>query len=131
MPRRSKADHDLHVVKLGLPEHRRPQPPPDLEPECVEIWRSTVTPMRADHFSPAMFPLLTLYCRCVVASRKLWAERGRRTIDDRDYPRFVRMCDAQDREVLALARSLRLTPKSRRDPIDSRWSQSRPKPWED
>jgi hypothetical protein len=133
MPRRSKADHDLHVVSLGLPERRKVEPPPEIiaEPELLEVWKQTVEPMRPDHFNEAMFPLLVNYCRSVAASRMLWAERRRRSINDRDYGRLVRMCDTQDREVLALARSLRLTPRSRRDPIDARWSQSRPKPWED
>jgi phage terminase small subunit len=131
MPRRSKADHDLHVVELGLPELHKPEPPADMEPEVAEIWRSTVTAMRPGHFHGAVHHLLTLYCRCVVASRNLWAERGRRSIDDKNYGHLVRMCDTQDREVLALARSLKITPKSRRDPVDMKWSQNRPRPWED
>ena len=127
MPRRSAADRDLTVVPL--PQYQPPAPPAELEPEAAEVWRSTVSSMRPDHFHRAMYPLLTLYCRSVVVGELLAAELRRRTVEERDFGRFARMCNRQDAATLALARSLRITPKSRRDPVDRRW-EDRKRPWE-
>jgi hypothetical protein len=127
MPRRSQADRDLVVVPL--PQFQKPSPPDDLEPDVAAVWRATVAAMRADHFHGGMHALLKIYCRSVVASERLAAERGRRTIDDPDFARFSRLCNEQDKATLALARSLRLTPKSRRDPVDPH-PEWRRKPWE-
>jgi hypothetical protein len=126
MPRRSP--NDLNLVPL--PQYQRPEPPEDLEPAAAEVWRATVSSMRPDHFHPGMFPLLRCYCRAVVAGEMLAAERGRRTVDDPDFARLTRLCNEQGKATLALARSLRLTPKSRRDPIDAR-PEWRRRPWED
>ena len=128
MPRRSAADRDFSTV-VPLPQYQRPEPPADLEPAVAEVWRSTVSSMRPDHFHRAMYPLLTLYCRSVVVGELLAAELRRRTVEERDFGRFARMCNRQDAATLALARSLRITPKSRRDPVDRRW-EDRKRPWE-
>src|SRR5262245_45860440 len=79
MPRRSPND----LVVVPLPQFQKPEPPADLEPEVAQVWRETVQPLKADHFHDGMHPLLICYCRSVVASRNLWAERGRRSIGDR------------------------------------------------
>ena len=127
MPRRSKAEHDLGVVPL--PQYQRPKPPADLEPAVAAVWRATVSSMRPDWFHAAMFPLLTCYCRSVVAGNMLAGELRRRAVDDPDFDRFMKLCNQQDKVVVTLARSLRITPKSRRDPVDARW-QDRRRPWE-
>jgi hypothetical protein len=126
MPRHSAADT---VVPLELKQYQRPEPPSGLQPAVAEIWRQTVSSMRPDWFHRATWPLLTAYCRSVVAGQLLAGELRRRTVDDPSYARFLKLCNEQDRQTAALARSLRLTPKSRRDPVDSRW-QDRKKPWE-
>jgi hypothetical protein len=127
MPRRSKAEADFAVVPL--PQYQKPDPPPDLEPEVATVWRSTVSAMRPDHFHAGMFPVLKCYCRSVVVSERLAAQRARLSVDDRRYARLASLCNQQDKATLALARSLRLTPKSRRDPVDPR-PEWRRKPWE-
>ena len=55
MPRRSQADYDL-PTGVPLPQYQRPEPPADLEPAVAEVWRSTVSSMRPDHFRRAMYP---------------------------------------------------------------------------
>jgi hypothetical protein len=127
MPRRSKIERDFGVVPL--PQYQRPEPPPDLEPAVAAVWRQTVLSMRPDWFPSATWPLLIAYCRSVAAGQMLAARLRDLTIDDPAYGRFLDLCNKQDRQTAALARSLRITPKSRRDPVDSRW-QDRRRPWE-
>jgi hypothetical protein len=130
MPRRSKGEADLNVVQLGLPQYTRPDPPPDLEPPAAETWRTTVAAMRPDHFHGGTHHLLKLYCRSAMAGEMIAAGLQRKSVDDPGYRRLLNLANAQSKTTLALARSLRLTPKSRRDPVDTRW-QDRRKPWED
>jgi len=129
MPRRSKAELD-HLNVVPLPQYQRPEPPADLEPDVAAVWTATTSSLRPDHFHAAVFPLLICYCRAVVMSARLHAERGCLSVEDRRFARLANLCNQQDRTVLSLARSLRLTPRSRRDPVDTRW-QDRRKPWED
>jgi hypothetical protein len=132
MPRRPKADADLRVVPLQA--YTRPDPPADLEPELAAVWRLTTSTMRPEWFHAATFPLLRNYCRSVVVGEKLAALLSEKMASgplkvDEELDHLLKLVDAQSRQTTALARSLRVTPRSRRDPVDTRW-QDRKRPWE-
>ena len=129
MPRKSKADHDLHVVELGLPQYRRAAPPATLSAEESAVWQRTVAACRVDQFPACTHPILVAYCRHSVASERIGRMLSKTAADDPNFKRLARLFDLESRALIACARSLRITPRSRRDPID-RHPEWRRKPWE-
>jgi len=133
VPRRSKADLDSPRV-VPLAQYTPPEPPADLDPPVAAVWRSTVASMRADWLHAAMFPLMRCYCRSVVLVERFAGELRQRFDGDckidAELESLLARHDAETRRMMALARSLRLTPKSRRDPVDRRWEDRR-RPSED
>jgi hypothetical protein len=106
MSRKSRAD--LAVIPFALIE--RPAPPADLLPAEAALWKVTVKAMRPRHFTPETHPLL----RCYVHTTSMcehFAARLREAPDDR---KLLSVYDQTSRNLIAIARALRLTPRSNR-----------------
>jgi len=113
-----------------LPQYRRPDPPKRLSTDEAEIWRSTVGACRPDQFPACTFPVLTAYCRHAVAAERIGRKHSETAPEHPDFRRLARLFDLESRSLIACARSLRITPRSRRDPVD-RHPEWRRRPWED
>src|SRR5262245_229365 len=113
--RRSVAS--LSVV-TPLPSERRPRPPAELTEEERNIWNETVGSLAADWFGSESLYVLASYCRHVIRSRWL-AEKINAGIAEIGDPgmleRLFSMSEREDKIVLSLARSLRLTVQAKYD----------------
>jgi len=118
----------------GIINPQRPEPPPELDAAEAAIWRSTVTAMRPDWFTPETHPVLRAYCCLAVVSDRL-ADEARRAMsaDDKEFSRAVKRFMSATKQLVVTAAKLRITPLSRmrsgrgeaRDPFGGR-----PRPWE-
>jgi hypothetical protein len=112
----------------------RPDPLPELTPEQADVWRSVVESMPGDWFAPETLPLLSQYCRHVVASRRVAqlverAEAG----DDLDievYERVLRMQQKESREISLLAARMRISQHMSKTYAEARKIPRIRKPWE-
>jgi phage terminase small subunit len=128
MPRKSAAS--LTVVPV---EFQRPDPPDYLDAAEAAVWRQTVNGMRPDWYSPVTDVLLEGYCSEAVLAKLLAQELRGLPVTDKRFATLTRLHMAVAKSAMALARTLRLTPRSNRrvDPRDSRDpSAAFKKPWE-
>jgi phage terminase small subunit len=110
MPRRSAADAAFSTTTT-----QRLKPPPDLTGAPRELFLSLVLSLPAHHFTPSDLPLLTAYVRAVVMEQSASAKLSDNPVDDDTPSPWLRVWQANIRAVTPLARSLRLTPLSRRE----------------
>ena len=111
----------------------RPEPPVQLTEEQVEIWRSIVNANSADWFRPETQPLLTQYCRMVVALDRIElviAEHEERGCDADTLSKLEGIRDKRSRNLQALARAMRMTQQSTYSAKKSKPALTLPKPWE-
>ncbi len=134
MPRPSKQEMALREERLARTP--RVEPPPEMSDEEMEVWHSVVSVEPADWFSPSTTPLLTQYCRHVVAAKRIAQlveiVSGGKEIDSMEY---IKLLDAQRKEsasIMALATKMRLSQQSTKN---HRGNGKRPisisKPWDD
>ena len=96
---------------------RRQVAPIDLTVEEVEVWDRIVENMPADWFSPPTVPLLSQYCRHVVACRRV-GELIKRRLENEDdfevgeYDLLLRMQARESQTIKALAASMRIAQQS-------------------
>jgi hypothetical protein len=116
MPRRSAAS--MHFP--GVVRTERLSPPADLSPDERDIFVNVVSTNPADHFRPSDALLLSAYARAIMRER-VAAEhlaQGVVSIDNKPSA-WVAVQGQALKQVLSLARMLRLSPLARR-PSQSR-----------
>lgn len=125
--RRSSAELTV-ISSQGIEAMRRPDPPAELSDEQAEEWRSIVNSLPADWFLRGGLPTLSQYCREIVAGRRVAQLIKRHESGDelsvREYCALLRQQNNQSNIIQALARSMRLTPRS----IRGEWQVKKPKP---
>ena len=128
-----KSAASLEVVSSNVAPIERPPAPDDLTDEQAEVWQKITSRMPADWFPAETWPLLGMYCRHVVAARRVaqliaQAEESP-DLEVETLDRLYKMQERESRAMSSLATRMRLTQqstydKSRRKPIQVR------KPWE-
>ena len=110
---------------------QRPEPPGGFTTEEADVWRATVRAMKPNWFGPETHPLLSSYVFCAVICADLQARLRGMTLDHPDSSELRKWHRAETKLLMALARSLRLTPRSNRLGNDGRASDRfHRKPWE-
>ena len=96
------------------------KPPADLSLEEAQVWASVVATKPSDWFDAGSVPMLSQYCRAVVQSELiagLVESTGKAMMTDPDellrYKELRKIQGSLSSEMLALARSMRLTQQSR------------------
>lgn len=123
MPRRSSAaSYYPSIVRT-----ERLSPPTDLNPAETAVFLNVVSNTAADHFKPNDVVLLSAYCRAVVREREAsehLATHGTVSIDNKLSAWAAIQVQAL-KQVMSLARMLKLTPLARRS-NPSRSGNARP-----
>jgi phage terminase small subunit len=112
MPRKSAAS--LHLP--GIVRTERLTAPADLSPDERAVFVGIVATVAADHFRPSDSLLLSAYCRAVVREREAaehLATQGVVSIDNKLSAWATVQAQAL-KQMLSLARMLKLTPLARR-----------------
>jgi hypothetical protein len=102
-----------HRVIPFQPADDRVQPPHDLKPDEVAVFREVVANCPRQQFSPSDSYLLASFARV-----KLIVDRAMRDLDKakpKDRPACMKMLDQSLKLQISLATKLRLTTSSRRD----------------
>jgi hypothetical protein len=108
----------LMISDHGLAAERaRPDAPYDLDDEEAAVWRDVVDSMPADHFIPANYHILTLYCRHVVEDKRLAQitkdyRKKRKDFNYKIYAELQKAALSQTLMIQRLSRSMRLTQQS-------------------
>lgn len=115
-------------------DDNKPAPPKELTKEEAAEWLAVVERLPADWFPRETWPLLTQYCRHVVASThvaKLITAERRKPVKQRDIADLDRLLKMQEREgraISSLATRMRLTQQSNVDP-ERKKPRTAQKPW--
>lgn len=113
MKQRGRVSADALAVPRIVATVERPDAPYDLTDEQVEVWRKVTTSMPADWFGPETFDLLTLYCRHVVAARRIAQlieqQEKAEAFDSNEYDKLLKMQERESRAMSSLATRMRLT----------------------
>lgn len=111
----------------------RPDAPYDLTDEQADEWRAVVNRMPADWFQRETWPLLSQYCRHVVAARRLaqlvHAHETGSEFDVGAYDKLLKMQEREGRAISSLATRMRLTQHSTYDPKKKKPVEAK-RPWE-
>jgi len=114
-----KSSAALAVVPISI-EGYRPQPPAELRPAEVKVWKAIVASVPGGWFTRANEPLLCAYCRHVVAgdkvSKMVEAEQARDEIDIAKLSRLLNMRLRESNAAMSLARTMRLTQQAQMHP---------------
>lgn len=128
-----KSAASLEVVASNVSAIERPPVPDDLSDEQAAVWQKITNRMPADWFPAETWPLLAMYCRHVVAARRvaqlIEQEETSEGVDIEALDRLYKMQEREGRAMSSLATRMRLTQqatydKSRKKPMQVR------KPWE-
>lgn len=128
-----KSAASLEVVSSNVAPIERPTVPDDLTDEQAEVWQKITNRMPADWFPAETWPLLGMYCRHVVAARRVaqLIEQAEESpdLEVETLDRLYKMQEREGRAMSSLATKMRLTQqttydKSRKKPMQVR------KPWE-
>lgn len=135
MKQRGRVSAASLEVPASLAIVQRPDAPYDLTDEQVDVWRRVTTAMPADWFTSETFDLLTVYCRHVVAARRiaqLIAQlEGSDEFEAVEYDRLLKMQERESRAMSSLATRMRLTQQTNFNKEKSRKGcASAKKPWE-
>ncbi len=132
-----KSGASLGVIVTSLPQR---MPPPNLTEAQARIWRRVVGAKPVGYFDAATGPLLEAYCGAVASADVVSGMVDRFDMSEiaepdglRQFTRLLGVRDRLTRQILALARSLRLTVQSTRraDAAENRASpQGARRPWE-
>jgi phage terminase small subunit len=111
MPRHSAAS--LQFPNLSRVD--RLQPAPELSPDERELFTGFVASVAADHFRPSDAPLLTAYCRQILLEREAAEHLAQGIVSiDNTASAWVAIQQQALKQMLQLARALKLTPTARR-----------------
>lgn len=108
---------DISTAAVSLPQ--RPEPPESLNDEEKEVWEETVNPLKVDWFQPEQLEILANYCRHVVRHRQLHVRQALAMVDPSadtgELKKIHDMLSKESSQVLAYARSMRITHQARYD----------------
>src|SRR5215203_6884016 len=110
-----KASTPLNVAVTSMPG-QRPPPPEHLSPDQSAVWRSVVSCLPYDWFSPDNIPLLVEYCRHVARANRLddTAQKLMSVVPWSDEVKDVLTAAKKESEcIIGLARQMRLSQQSR------------------
>src|SRR5262245_59438345 len=108
MKRGRSSVNSLSVVSIH--SATRLNPPPNLSKDEAEIFRRTVASCHPSHFVLSDLPLLVAYSKAILTNEKAYDELNRCYSRD-----AANLWDRSTKNILSLARSMRLTPQSRMD----------------
>jgi hypothetical protein len=132
MPRKSASEIAMSAFVPGG-KGERPDPPPGMPEAAAAVWRDAVSSMKARHFMPETFALLTRYCRAMGECARLETELIDLEVTSAQYDRLLKQRNSTAAVALSYARALRLTPKSHVETRGGARDPHRtvgPKPWE-
>jgi hypothetical protein len=111
----------------------RPEPPYELEDEAAAVWRATVDALPADWFGAETHPVLTQYCRHVVAAGRLSQLirqiEGADQLDIKSYDAALKMHEREGRAMSSLATRLRITKQATASEKAKKPPQKFDRPW--
>lgn len=119
---------------VTLPE--RPRAPTELNDEEVSVWDQVVGAHPGDWISRDQVPLLIQYVRHVVGARRvaqlITQHEAGEQFDTGAYLKLLTAQQTESKQIVLLARSMRITNQSRYVPHagGARPSPQNPKPWE-
>lgn len=128
-----KSAASLEVISGNIASIERPPVPDDLTQEQADVWVKITNRMPADWFPAETWPLLGMYCRHVVAARRvaqmIEQVEGSDDLEVETLDRLYKMQEREGRAMSSLATKMRLTQqttydKSRKKPMQVK------KPWE-
>lgn len=103
-----KSSAELAVIgSTGVVQVRRPPAPPELTQEQADEWRAIVNASPADRFPREVHPLLSAYCRHIVALRHIGqlvsqSESGEQ-LDEKVYDKRLAMQERESRCIASIA----------------------------
>ena len=124
----------LTVIGIGgIESVKRPDAPQELSAEQAAEWDAVVNRLPADWFPRETLPMLSQYCRHVVAARHIGqliaaAESGDE-LDLAKYDLLLRMQEREGRALSSLATRMRMTQQATYDPKRKKPTQEKP-PWQ-
>ncbi len=114
--RQSAAARSMVATMTTLEQDTRPEPPEDLEPAEIKIWRDLVARMPADWFPIETLPLLEQYCKLVAGIKfidKIIRNIEKSSNPDMDKWQKVSNIRRLDTQMIGiLATKMRLTQQS-------------------
>lgn len=130
-----KSASELTVVESDSTTEVNPRARPTAqmaEPER-EVWYSVVNRMPADWFPDETLPMLSQFCRHVVAADRIANLVKQEEASDEfnliDYDRLLKMQEREGRAISSLATRMRITQQSTYDPKKSKGKPGK-RPWE-
>jgi|SRR6185369_6305830 len=87
----------------------RLRPPPELTDEEVEVWVAVTSSVEAGWFTPGNAPLLTQYCRHVIAAKRIAELIERHSGDLVTYFDLLKYQKDESAALKALAASMRIS----------------------
>jgi len=128
-----KSAASLEVVASNVSATERPPVPDDLSDEQAAVWQKITNRMPADWFPAETWPLLAMYCRHVVAARRvaqlIEQEETSESVDIEALDRLYKMQEREGRAMSSLATRMRLTQQATYDKSRKKPAQVR-RPWE-
>jgi len=128
-----KSAASLEVVASNVSATERPPVPDDLSDEQAAVWQKITNRMPADWFPAETWPLLAMYCRHVVAARRvaqlIEQEEASESVDIEALDRLYKMQEREGRAMSSLATRMRLTQQATYDKSRKKPAQVR-RPWE-
>lgn len=113
---------------------QRADAPYDLTDEQADEWRSVVNRLPAEWFPRETWPMLSQYCRHVVAARRVsqlvTAAEAQAEVDIDQLDRLYKMQEREGRAISSLATRMRLTQQTTYDKSKKRGNGGVKKPWE-
>jgi hypothetical protein len=130
-----KSAASLEVVRAeAVQAVRRPGPPAELTDEQAEVWQGVTEALPADWFGAETLPLLSQYCRHVIAARRvaqlIEATEGEHDLDLQQYDTLLKMQEREGRAVSSLATRMRITQQALSNHRGNREKKAVAKPWE-
>lgn len=130
----SKAELAI-ISSQGISVVDRPKPPSELTLEQAGEWRSIVNAHAAERFPREQHPMLSAYCRHVIAQRRvaqlISAAEAAEEFDSDEYDKFLKMQERESRCLASLAVRLGFaysTAYETKRP--KKGGSARPKPWD-
>src|SRR5690625_1677655 len=128
-----KSAASLEVVASNVSATERPPVPDDLSDEQAAVWQKITNRMPADWSPAETWPLLALYCRHVVAARRvaqlIEQEETPESVDIEALDGLYKVQEREGRAMSSLATRMRLTEQATYDKSRKKPAQVR-RPWE-
>ena len=110
-------------------EALRPQSPDELPELAKQTWRDVVSGFRSDWFQGSE-AVLAAYCQTVAIERQIAAQLSKCSINDKSWPKLIRLYTSTVGTLINTATKLRLPPSTSRDSRHKKHVHPGPRPWE-